>query len=453
MSNALAIASVTAVLKDLLNNGLIDHDVTGTLGNNVIVTALPPDRIDPTAPNPQSQLNLFLYLVTPNPGWRNLGLPSRDERGERISNPPLALDLHYLLTSYGVEELHAEILLGYGMQLLHETPVLTRAAIRKSLAPPPLVAGGSGLPPVMEALFTSELAEQVEQIKICPQPFSAEEIFKLWSAFQAKYRPTAAYQVSVVLIESRHSTRSALPVRARQVHVIPFQQPVIEQIRSQRSAGAPIVADQPILAGSNLVIVGRQLRGEETVVSVGGIEVAPAPENISDTQIIVSLPATLLAGVQGVQVIHRTLMGSPPTPHRGFESKVAAFVLRPRIETISLSNVQGAGSNPRSATVALTVKPAVGDAQRVVLLLNELNPPVTSPPGAETIAQSYSFIAPSRTPLSPPTSPPGATESLIIPIRGVKAGTYLVRVQVDGAESPLETDAVGRYHLPQVIIP
>ncbi len=28
MSNALAIAAVTAVLKDLLNNGLIDHDVT-----------------------------------------------------------------------------------------------------------------------------------------------------------------------------------------------------------------------------------------------------------------------------------------------------------------------------------------------------------------------------------------------------------------------------------------
>ena len=45
MSNALAIGAVTAVLRDLLNNGLVDHDVTGSLGGNVTVSALPPDRI------------------------------------------------------------------------------------------------------------------------------------------------------------------------------------------------------------------------------------------------------------------------------------------------------------------------------------------------------------------------------------------------------------------------
>ena len=243
MSTALAIASVTAVLKDLLNNGLIDHDLTASIGD-VVVSALSPDRIDAldTSSTRVSRLNLFLYQVTPNAGWRNVGLPSRDGRGERVSNPPLALDLHYLLTAYGVEEFHAEILLGYGMQLLHETPVLTRAAIRRSLAPPSPVTGGSGLPPAMEALFTSELAEQVEQIKITPQSLSTEELSRLWPACQAKYRPTAAYQASVVLIESRRSTRSALPVRARKVYVVPFRQPVIEQIKSQETAGAPIVA-------------------------------------------------------------------------------------------------------------------------------------------------------------------------------------------------------------------
>ena len=41
MSNALAIGAVTAVLRDLLNNGLVDHDVTGSLGGNVTVSALP----------------------------------------------------------------------------------------------------------------------------------------------------------------------------------------------------------------------------------------------------------------------------------------------------------------------------------------------------------------------------------------------------------------------------
>jgi hypothetical protein len=45
MGNALAIAAVTAVLKDLLNNGLIDHNITGAVGGNVTVSALPPDRV------------------------------------------------------------------------------------------------------------------------------------------------------------------------------------------------------------------------------------------------------------------------------------------------------------------------------------------------------------------------------------------------------------------------
>jgi len=162
MSNALAIASVTAVLKDLLNNGLIDHKVDASVGE-VIVSTLPPDRIDALDSQKKSRLNLFMYQVTPNVGWRNVGLPARNGNGDRVRNPPLALDLHYLLSAYGAEELHAEILLGYGMQLFHETPVLTREAIRRSLAPPSPVTAGGDLPPAMAALFTSELADQVER--------------------------------------------------------------------------------------------------------------------------------------------------------------------------------------------------------------------------------------------------------------------------------------------------
>jgi hypothetical protein len=258
----------------------------------------------------------------------------------------------------------------------------------------------------------------------------------------------------VVLIESHRSTKSALPVRGRRIYVIPFRQPIIEQIKSQEKAGDPIVADQAILTGYNLIIVGQQLRGEDTLVSVGGIEVTLADGDVSDTQIIVPIPATLHAGVQGVQVIHRTLIGEPLTPHRGVESNVAAFVLRPRIvEPVGVANLHIAGNNLRSADMNLTVTPAIGDAQRVVLLLNEINPPVTSPPGPAAIAQSYSFNAPSRIPQSPPAGPPGASATITIPISGVKAGTYLVRIQVDGAESPLGSDAAGQYNAPQVTIP
>jgi hypothetical protein len=453
MSTALALASVTAVLKDLLNNGLIDHNVSASVGD-VTVSALPPDRIDALDAEKKSRLNLFMYQVTPNTGWRNVGLPHRDGSGERLSNPPLALDLHYLLTAYGAEEFHAEILLGHGMQLLHETPVLPRASIRKSLAPPSPVTGGGTLPAGMAALFTSELAEQVEQIKILPQSLTTEEFSRMWSAFGAKYRPTAVYQASVVLIQSRQPTKSALPVRARNVQVVLFQQPVIDRINSQQSAADPIVTEQPILAGHNLIIVGQQLRGDETQVSIGGMTVTPLSADVGDRQIVVAIPASLQAGVQGVQVIHRRLLGVPPIPHRGVESNLAAFILRPRIDAINVSNVQGTGNAPRSANVNLTIKPAVGAAQRVVLWLNEFVP-VSSPPSTtQTEALAYSFNAPSRLDLqNPATTVPQPSETITIPITGVRAGSYLARVQVDGAESPVGSDPTGRYNSPQLAIP
>ncbi len=446
MSTALAIASVTAVLKDLLHNGLIDHDLVSSLGD-VLVSALPPDRIDVSATTGNSQLNLFLYQVTPNAGWRNVGLPSRDGRGDRLANPPLALDLHYLLTAYGAKDLHAEILLGYGMQLLHETPVLTRDAIRTSLKPPTAVESGGDLPATLRTLFTSELAEQVEQIKIVPQALSTEEVSKLWSAFQARYRPSAAYQASVVLIESRQSTRSALPVRARKIYVVPFRQPVIEQIMSQADAASPVLAEQAILAGYRLVIRGKQLRGEDTRVEIGGLEVVPVANDIEDEKITVQIPASVPAGVQGVQVVQRILMGSPPTPHEGVSSNVSAFVLRPRIDPATVSFAPGGGGPAISGAISLSVKPAVKSEQQVVLLLNELNPPNTR------TALAYSFKAPFGYQLSPPLSPPDLTENISIPVSGLKAATYLVRVQVDGAESVLETTANGQFNSPVVTIP
>jgi hypothetical protein len=244
-------------------------------------------------------------------------------------------------------------------------------------------------------------------------------------------------------------------VRARKVYVVPFQQPIIEQLLSQETAGAPIVAGQFILPAYNLVIVGRQLRGEDTLVSVGGIEVTPADEDVSEAQITVPLPATLPAGVQGVQVLHRRLLGEPPAPHRGVESNVAAFVLHPQIVApVGLTNLQGAGNTLRSADVHLTVRPAIGDTQRAVLLLNAFSLSPGSPLEAtESTVPAYSFSVFSRQQLSLPPSSPETASSITFPVSGVRAGTYLVRVQVDGAESPLGSDAAGQYDSPLVTIP
>jgi hypothetical protein len=444
MSNALAIAGVSAVLLDLLNNGVIDHDISASVGD-VIVTALPPDKIA-TDSNERSQLNLFLYQVTPNIGWRNEGLPSRDQQGNRLTNPPMALDLHYLLSAYGAQDLHPEILLGVGMQTLHETPVLPRAAIRRSLAPPTFVGPGGGLPPQLQNLFTSGLADQVEQIKIAPFCLSTEEIYRLWTAFQARYRPSSAYQVTVVLIQSNRGTKTSLPVLKRKIFVQPFKSPSIDRVLSQATANDPIL-DQPILPGFNLVLQGSNLQGDDTVVRIGDFIVTPDPASITDTQIIVPLPDGLLAGVQAVQVIQRIDMGSPPVPHLGFESNAAAFVLRPVLVSISAVNIVSTGGLI-SADVTVFLSPNLGPSQRAVLLLNQTNV------AAGTEPQSYAFGEPLFGITSPPVvfSPPGVSNQVTIQVSDVVPGTYLARIQVDGAQSLLTVDSSGQFNGPLVTL-
>src|SRR5207244_1545021 len=150
-----------------------------------------------------------LYQVTSNSGWRNLDLPSRDAKGNVISNAPLALDLHYMLTAYGSQDLNAEILLGYAMELLHETPVLTRAQLKTVLGGTSPV-DGTILPSPFGNLSAIDLADQVELIKLSPVFLSSEELSKMWTAMQARYRPTMAYMASVVLIQPSGGARAAL---------------------------------------------------------------------------------------------------------------------------------------------------------------------------------------------------------------------------------------------------
>jgi hypothetical protein len=444
VSSGLAIASVSAVLVDLVNNGLIDHDVGSSVGA-VSVSALPPDRITVTGPNLTSQVNLFLYRVTPNAAWRNVGLPARSSNGDLVSDHPLALDLHYLVTAYGASDFHGEILLGYAMQILHDTPVLSRDAIRASLAPPTPVASGGSLPANLRSLFTSGLADQFEQIRITPENLSTEEISKLWSAFQTNYRPTSAYVASVVLIDSRRRPRAALPVTSRGLRVLPFEQPVIDRIRVEDPTTSPPIAAGPVFSDSLLVIDGQNLRGEGTTLLISGQ--AAALIDVQPERIRAALPTGLAAGVHGVQVVHELQLGSPPVPHRWLESNAEAIVLRPRIQSVGLSSAADQGNGFFSAVVDLTLDPAVGPEQRVVLLLNEL----VNTPGARP--RSYTFVAPPRPLSSPPSSPPSSSTLIRVPISGVASGSYLVRVQVDGAESPLSTDSSGAFDGPQRSIP
>ena len=443
MSSALAIASVTAVLRNLLDNGVINDQVVSSVGN-VTVSAIAPDLV-PIDANAASRLNLFLYHVTPNQGWRNVGLPSRSSNGDRLSNPPLALDLHYFLTAYASRDLHAEILLGHGMQVLHETPVLAREGIRRALGAPNLIADPQNqLPPDLERIALSGLDEQLESIKITPEALGTEELSKLWAAFQTHYRPSAGYLASVVLIESQRSTRAPLPVGARKLYVVQFREPVVDRVLALPvESPAASAGPGPILSRHQLSVRGRQLRGPRTTIRVDGIA-APNPTSVEDDALVVSLPPALESGVHALQVVHEQLMGDPPVPHTGVSSNLAPFVLHPEIMSPPVfTPATGQGF------IRVSVDPAVGPRQRLLLLLNERFVVSSPAPDPLPVPRAYSFAAPSRA----GDSPPGPSSEIEVPIAGVGAGTYLVRVQVDGAESPLGTDNEGMYASPAVTIP
>jgi hypothetical protein len=432
VSGALALAAVTAVIKDLLNNGIVANDLASMAGNPVRVTSKAPDLLK-AGDDEQAGLNLFLYHTTPNTTIRNNSLPALDSRGDRVSNPPLALDLHYLLMAYGKDEYQAEILMGYAMQQLHETPVLTRGAIRASLsAIPSLQVSGSMLPAAFQALAASDMADQVELVKIVPEPLSVEEISRLWAAFQANhFRLTAGYVASVVLIQSQKSTRASLPVLTPNLYVAPLARPHIDEVVS--SALPP--ADVRITASSTIQIKGSGLRANVTRVQIGEVAVTIADPGDAQIPVDLNTVAGLRAGVQATQVIHQLMLGEPAVPHRGVDSNVAPFVLHPVI-TVPASFSLAVG------TLDVTFSPEAGKTQRVTLYLYEHNAPDTRP------ARAYSFAAPRDNGI---TGAATSTTRISFAVSNVIAGTYLAYVTVDGAESPLGLSA-GRFDSPKVTV-
>ncbi len=417
MSSALAIAGVTAVLRDLLNDGLIANNVAGVIGSSVAVSVGPPDRVVPANGSESSQLNLFLHQVTPNTGWRNEGLPSRDGSGrDRLSNPPLALNLHYLLSAYSGGDLHAEILLGYGMHFLHGSPVFTRQAIRNALTPVPLPGT-----PLQRALADSGLADQIEQIKITPEYLNTEETSKLWTATQSHFRPTAAYMASVVLIEATEPVRSPLPVlsrgpvvddRERGVVVEPSLVPALPMLEAVVPPGGQPVAR----LGETIDFRGHHLDGTGRMVLLTNdrfkIEEEIAAQStggaaLMQFSILIGQAADFPVGAYRVGA--RVLRPGETEPR---ETNRLAMTLAPDIIGLPISVARdGTGT----ASFTLNFRPRLRAGQSVVLVLGEqeiLPQPFAAP------TTSLNFVI-EDAPAAPP--PDG----------------LLARLRIDGIDSPI----------------
>jgi Pvc16 N-terminal domain len=396
LSNALAIAAVTSTLQHLLLR--VKNPQPGDppkdpalVGADVTAEPLHLARKDETT----SQLNLFLYHTTYNAQLRNIDLPGQTRPGE-VGFPPLALDLHYLLTAYGSgqDELLAHRLLGWAMSMLHDHAVLLPGDIKTALPP-------------------SDLDRQVERVRITPHPITTEEMSRLWTTFSTNYRTSVAYEASVVLIDSTRGPRAQLPALGRGVAAQGSTDAPPPPFPSIASVGLP--NGQPaIRLGESVSFDGDHLDGPSPTASFSHPLLA-APLTVAatvtaGTHAAVTLPsgpAAEAAWPPGAYAVTLT-PGGAGAPVTG----AVSVVLAPRIVQITPAIVVGGKAKlDAQGALPLTVQfsPQVRPEQRLTLILGSRA--VDADPRTAAVSQQ-SFLVPAA-PL----------------------GRQFVRLRVDGIDS------------------
>ena len=395
MSSAYAVAGVTAVLQGLIEQGLVDHGVSTAIGVDASVSAVTPDQISNDV-----GLNIFFYKATPNLGWRNECLPSRNERSERLTNQPLALDLHYLVSAHSDSDLFSEILLGSAMHTLHERPFFDRSDVRSLLSPPPLPE----VDEVLNALDASGLTDQVEQIRVTPEYLSNEDMSKLWAAVQSNYRPSAAYSATVVLIQADDPARSPLPVLTRTVTAQPHLIPPTPTILAIE------YADQQVAGrlGETVAIVGHHLNGPNVraqllLQSEELVADFPLSGTPSNTRVEFALPGDATTWRAGLYQLSLTMDDSNGIP---IESNRVPLTIAP-----AFSNFNAVRNADDSVSVSITVNPEMHNNQSVSLIVGQ----------TEQVVETFS----------------GPTSNAIFEFPSLSAGNHWTRVRVDGIDSIL----------------
>ncbi len=436
-----AIAAVTATLVNMIHDGIQPH-MPG-----VKISTERPKREESDS---KAQVNVFLYHATPNPSLRNMDVPTRREDGTLIQTPRLALDLHYLLTFYGsqdLEHLQPQVLLGLTLDTLHVRPFLTTEEILEVLS----VHHQFGEP----GRIVREAAQRVEQIVLADVSMELEALSRLWSmAFQVPYALSIAYKASAAIISAELTPEPVLPVVGRNFEYFQFRPPELDAVAAAVDGEPDPVA--PIFAGSRLVLEGRRFQADQLTVAVGATFFDPPPHQVTDTRIDLALdPHTargrpLVSGHLAVRVIADVHSSSEPL----------VIALRPRITGTRViiadtgdsqstgamdgreshsqeSGVQdadgrdtdGRDTDGRNAVTDLDgrfsgkvesrVVPQVAAGQEVEMLLNQLEAPTGR------IPYSFSFRAVQQQ----------SGDLAVVPFEGVPAGTYLLRLRIGGAES------------------
>lgn len=119
-------------------------------------------------------VSILLHRVTMNDNFRAAGVLNNSS----AKQPVLYLDLHFLLTYWGMSAQAEQTILGWTMQQLQSQPILDSSVLSAD-------AGW----------------DVTESIQLVMEDLSLEDILRIWDALGPKYRLSVAYVARVVRID------------------------------------------------------------------------------------------------------------------------------------------------------------------------------------------------------------------------------------------------------------
>jgi len=157
--------------------------------------------------------------------------------------------------------------------------------------------------------------------------------------------------------------------------------------------------------GDRLVLRGTDFTSDGLRVFLGNVDATAGVVKIEPDRIEVTVPddVALQPGPTAALVQNDLLIGEPPTPHRGFRSNLAAFVVVPEVTTLT----PDLNADPKTLKINGT------------RLWSETLDSVTIV-GSEVIGEYLPDPAPGE---------------IVFNLPALPAGAHLVRVRVNGAES------------------
>ena len=187
MASVYAIAAVTQTILGVLSDA-VPSEFTGAQFEPLQIS-------DFQKPKPVDEgISLLLYRVDVSPLQRNL--QPRPQANGKQYNPPLPVDLHYLMTAWGKTAPSQQRLLGWAMRTLEDVGRLNPALLNHYGGP--------------EIVFSPN-----ETVDVVYEPIAMSDFSSLWDLLKPNAQVSVGYIARMVYIESEIEIPTGEPVQTR----------------------------------------------------------------------------------------------------------------------------------------------------------------------------------------------------------------------------------------------